>query len=150
MRGPDILRHPTARHLVRKGLRIRLVHHIDPEHGLIHDSSIRSLEPLMPPAHFLVRPVEPERRGEIREDVTPRSDQTLARNFEIGEKLANDALVRIAPTVDYIDRALDGGIVRRNGAAFPVGIVALMRRPRLQYRRRRFQALPPQRLPLLA
>src|ERR1700722_644320 len=124
-----MLGHPAAGHLGREGLRIRFIHHVGPEHGLIHDSGVSSLEPLLPPAHLLVTPVKAERRCEIGEDMTPWADQTLARNCEVGEKVADDALVWVSPTVDYVHRAFDGGVVGRDGAALPVRVIALVRRP---------------------
>ena len=85
-RRPNRLRHPAAGNVLRIDFPRRGIGHIGPQHGLIHDSGVDALQPLLPPARLLVNPIKPGPgiHG-VRIVVTPGTDQSLARNSQVLE-----------------------------------------------------------------
>src|ERR1700683_3131014 len=120
-RRPYRLRHPAARYIFRIHLPWRGIGHVGSQHGLVHDSGVDALQPLLPPANLLVDPIEsgPRVHG-VRIVVTPRTDQALARNRQVLEEPADDVRVRVDPAIEDGAGAFYRRIVHGDRAALPV------------------------------
>ena len=143
-RRPALSGEPASRPVRAPRLGPDGVRHVDPQHRLVHDAVVDSLQVAVPPADGLLQ--EADRRAgstALGVDVGPRADQPLARSGVALEETQDRVAVGVGPAADHVDRAADGREVLADRALSPELVAALVRDPLLDVRRRTLHALEP-------
>ena len=96
--------------------------------GLLHDTGVFPLEPVVEPLEHLVPEIDPGTgQGFFRPVVSPGTQQDLLGDVELGEGPEDGSGVRIGPTAPEHDGNLDPAVVRLQGAIAPVGSLEQVR-----------------------
>jgi len=115
-RRPGILGDPAAGDGSWKDFDRGLVADVNPERGFVHDARVDALQPMFPPAHFLVHPGESGSRiAVIGIIVRPRPDQTLAGNLQVRKQARIDVDEMIGQSADGINGTFDAAVIDGDG-----------------------------------
>ena len=112
-RGPHAFRHPCA------------------QHGFVHHTIIKTLQPMIPPAQRLLQETDLwARQREMRIGVCPWSDQALARHRQVLEQTRDGVGIAVGPAADREDRTLDRSVVLADRAVLPIVVAPLVPCPK--------------------
>ena len=150
-RGPRWFLHPAPVAMGVISRRCCVILHVEPQLRFLHDPGLAPLEPLVPPAQLLRRPVN-RRAGhaDMRVFMRPRPDQPLFRPLQRLHQPEHGAAIAIRPAAHRVNRHLDTRDILTDRPVFPEFIAALMFKPVLQPKPRAFQPLHPHVAPFIA
>src|SRR4051812_22857416 len=118
------------------GSRLHAFRHPSAQHGLIHDTSIDALQPIIPPPKHLLQKAD-LRAGKCKMRIAmgPRPDETLARYCQSLEKAWNCILIGIGPAPDGVQRALNRLVILAYRSMLPISITSLVLQPKFEEQR---------------
>src|SRR4029450_9624000 len=120
--GPLVLGHPAGRPDLVARTRLDRVLHPDPQHPLVHDPRVDSLEPVVePPDALLEEPDARSREGIVRKRMRPRPDEPFPRHGKTFEQTRHGVRVAVDESADRVDGTLDRTVVLADRAGLPVG-----------------------------
>src|SRR2546429_2958796 len=110
---------------------------VRPQHRLIHDPRILTLEPVIPPAHRLLQVADRRSRDAImRIKMAPGTDDAEPRHLEALEESRYSVCVSVRPAADRQYGALDRREILADRAMLPVVVVTLVGEPQRSEERR--------------